>query len=70
MEERRQHYNEHRAGKRSFQALLKPEEADLVQMVKALRGIQTDRELLISLCEDEKERLVASSQISLKNGVK
>lgn len=69
MEERRQHYNEHRAGKRSFQALLKPEEADLVQMVKTLKGIQTDRELLINLCEDEKARFVASSQIILENGV-
>lgn len=53
-------YNAHRTGKRSFQANLKPEENDLVQTVKALRGVSTDRELLILLATEEKKRLVTS----------
>lgn len=42
----RKHYNEHRAGKRSFQANLRPSENDLAQGVKALRNVKTDREPL------------------------
>lgn len=58
----RKNYNEHRAGKRSFQANLRPEENDLVQTVKAFRGVTTDRELLILLCEEEKQRQLSASR--------
>jgi hypothetical protein len=48
--------NAHRAGKRSFQANLKPAENELVERVKTIRGVTTDRELLVTLCEDELDR--------------
>jgi|GEM_PF-6020232 hypothetical protein len=54
----RKHYNGHRAGKRSFQANLRPNENDLVQAVKALRGVTTDRELILLLCGEEKQRAI------------
>ncbi|WP_018079318.1 hypothetical protein [Thiobacillus denitrificans] len=45
--------NAHRARKRSFQANLEPEEDALVNQVKALRRVTTDRGLLLALCRDE-----------------
>lgn len=50
---RRNNPNADRARKRSFQANLKPEENDLVNQVKALRNLTTDRGLLLALCADE-----------------
>ena len=51
--DKRNHNNQHRLGKRSFQANLKPEESSLIDRVKALHGIKTDRELLLHLCRKE-----------------
>lgn len=52
------HYNEHRASKRSFQAMLTQEEADLLAAVKKLRGIDGNRVLLVELLNEEKKRLL------------
>lgn len=46
----------HRSGKRSFRVSLKPEESALVNAAKRLRDVKTDRELLLSLCQNEMAR--------------
>ncbi|MEB4590104.1 hypothetical protein VSS37_03845 [Candidatus Thiothrix sp. Deng01] len=51
--EKRNHHNRHRVGKRNFQANLKPEETALVDRVKALHNLKTDRQLLLYLCGKE-----------------
>lgn len=48
--------NDHRAMKRSFQANLKPDENDLVNQIKALRDVKTDRDLLLLLCREAMQR--------------
>lgn len=53
--EKRSHNNQHRAGKKNFQANLKPEETALIDRVKKLRNIKTDRQLLLYLCSKEIE---------------
>jgi hypothetical protein len=52
----KRHWNEHRRHKKSFQAMLPCEEANLVTEVKQLLGIQTDRQLLIKLCREVQAR--------------
>lgn len=58
----RPNYNEHRASKRSFQANLKPDENSLVTAIKIQRGVTTDRELLLLLCNEENARIEHNAQ--------
>ena len=58
MSEKRKHYNEHRVGKKAFQAMLTQDENDLLAVVKKLRGIDENRTLLIELLTEEKKRLL------------
>ena len=48
--------NAHRANKRSFQANLTEDESKLVDKVKKLLGVTTDRQLIVKLCESTKCR--------------
>lgn len=50
------YYNRSRKGKTSFQALLKPEDADLVAAAMAATGETTARGLLLHLCRERLER--------------
>lgn len=58
MTDTKKHYNEHRAGKKAFQAMLTPDESELLSIVKKLRGIDKNRALLIELLTEEKKRLL------------
>lgn len=58
MTETRKHYNEHREGKTAFQAMLTPEEKELLEIVKKLRAIPQNTSLLITLLTEEKKRLL------------
>jgi hypothetical protein len=58
MSETRKHYNEHREGKIAFQAMLTPEEKELLEIVKKLRAIPKNKSLLITLLNEEKARLL------------
>lgn len=58
MTDTKKHYNEHRAGKKSFQVMLTPAESDLLDVVKKLRRIAGNRALLVELLTEEKERLL------------
>jgi len=62
----KKNFNEHRSGKKCFQAYLFPEEKELVAFVKAKLGGLTDRSLLVSLCEDKALQLGRSKKKSLK----
>jgi hypothetical protein len=44
--------NAHRASKRAFQANLKQDEALVVDKVKKLLGVTTDRQLIVKLCQE------------------
>ena len=46
----KKHWNEHRLNKKSFQAFLTYEEAQIVEQVKERLGVATARELLMKLC--------------------
>ncbi len=48
--------NAARRGKKSFQAMLKPDEVVLVDAAKRKTGRQTDRELLLHLCREALDR--------------
>lgn len=50
------HHNIHRQGKTSFQAMLPEDESKLIERVKKLRGFNSGRELLVTLCKEEKQR--------------
>lgn len=52
------HRNDHRATKKSFQAMLTANENDLLETVKKLRAIDTNKSLLITLLQEEKQRLL------------
>lgn len=54
---KRKNYNEHRVGKKTFQAFLTQDENDLVQTVKMLCGATTGRELLLTLCREKKQQI-------------
>ena len=49
--------NRHRAGKRQFQVMLKPNVAEILDDVKLARGINTNSQLLIDLLMEEYDRI-------------
>lgn len=51
-EKRENWNNDHRSGKVTFTAYLRPEEAELIRKTKELLEIKTDRSLLLKLCKD------------------
>ncbi len=53
----KQHWNGHRKNKRSFQAMLNPEEGELFDYVKQHREIEKNKDLLITLLEEEAKRI-------------
>lgn len=50
VKEKKQHWNEHRLNKKSFQVFLSPEEAQIVEQAKNELKVSTARELLMVLC--------------------
>ena len=58
MNDTKKHYNEHRARKKAFQAMLTPDESELLALIKKLRGVDENRALLVALLTEEKKRLV------------
>lgn len=52
VEKKKQHWNEHRLNKKSFQVFLTPEEAQIVEQAKDRLGVATARELLMTLCRN------------------
>ena len=56
--ENKKHFNEHRKEKKGFQAMLTAEEQELLAVVKKLSGIKQNKELLLTLLEAEKKRLL------------
>jgi hypothetical protein len=50
------HWNEHRLGKRIVQAYLTPEENEVYEDVKEVREFASARELIVTLCTEEKDR--------------
>lgn len=53
MMKKQKHWNEHRKDKKSFQAMLTKTETKLVDSVKELRGFETARDILLTLCREE-----------------
>jgi len=55
--EKDKHRNKHRAGKKQVLIFLPPEEAALIEAVKAHTGAGTYRELLVLLCRGYQQPL-------------
>jgi len=62
--DRKKHYNEHRQGKKSFQAMLTEQDLSIIATVKTKRGLTTARDLLLTLCAEELARIEARQKRS------